>query len=86
MIQSIDSFEAAKTNKDVRDRMEEIARAEIERQRRKMDSFTPEQLSAVEALLVATANEISGRITERMQRYPADLREKYLRVWTAQAA
>jgi hypothetical protein len=66
---------------EVRNRMQEIARAEIQRQRKRMDSFTPEQVTAVEALLVATANEISCRITERIERYPAELRTKCLQVW-----
>lgn len=71
---------------DVRERIQEIALAEIERQRRKMGSFTPEQFSAVEALLLATANEISGRISERVQKYPEEIRAKYVNVWAAQAA
>jgi hypothetical protein len=70
------------SNHNVRERMQEIARAEIQRQRRKMGSFTPEQVSAVEALLLATANEISERITERIQKYPEQIRSKYLDVWT----
>ncbi len=69
-------------NHNVRERMQEIARAEIQRQRRKMDSLTPEQVSAVEALLMATANEIAGRITERIHKYPEEIRSKYLNVWT----
>lgn len=68
-------------DQNVRERMQEIARAEIQRQRRKMVSFTPEQVSAVEALLLATANEISGRVTERIQKYPEEIRSKYLDVW-----
>jgi hypothetical protein len=48
-----------------------------------MVSFTPEQVSAVEALLLATANEISGRVTERIQKYPEEVRSKYLDVWAS---
>lgn len=79
-------LELTATNNYVRLRMQEIARAEIHRQRRKIDSLTPEQVSVVEELLVATANEISGRINESIQRYPAELRERYLKVWVVQAA
>jgi hypothetical protein len=79
-------LELTATNNYVRLRMQEIARAEIQRQRRKIDSLTPEQVSVVEELLVATANEISGRINESIQRYPAELRERYLNVWVVQAA
>ena len=70
----------------VRERMQEIAREEIQRQRRKMGSFSPEQLNAVEALLLATANQISERISEGVEKYPREIRSKYLRVWATRAA
>lgn len=86
MVETMGSFSESNENEDIRERMQEIARAEIQRQRRKMNSFTPEQVSAVEALLLATANEISGRIAERIEKYPEEIRSKYLNVWAAQAA
>jgi hypothetical protein len=85
MIEAIETTDTGSSD-EVRVRMQEIARAEIQRQRGRMDSFTPEQAKAIEALLVATANEISLRITQRIERYPAELRSKCLQVWAARAA
>lgn len=85
MIEATEKTETGSSD-EVRVRMQEIARAEIQRQRGRMDSFTPEQTKAIEALLVATANEISCRITERIQRYPAELRAKCLQVWAVRTA
>lgn len=46
----------------------DIARSEMSRQRHRLGPLTPEQESAVEALLVATVNKISHPLMERMRR------------------
>ena len=73
-------------HEDIRDRMQEIARAEITRQRNRLSAFSPEQLSALEALLISTADEISCRVTEGIQKYSEVERARYVSVWSAQAA
>lgn len=46
----------------------DIARAEMIRQRNRLGPLTPEQESAVEALLLATVNKISHPLIDRMRR------------------
>jgi hypothetical protein len=70
----------------VRLTLQEIARAEITRHRRRLGQLTAEQQSAVEELLISTADQISGRLIQRLQDYPSDLRAKYLNVWNPQLA
>ena len=68
----------------VRRNLQEIARAEINRHRSRLGPLTEEQQSAVEELLISTADQISGRLIQRIQEYPTDLRAKYLNVWNPQ--
>lgn len=70
----------------VRHTLQEIARAEIARHRRRLGKLTAEQQSAIEELLISTADQISGRLIQRLQDYPSDLRAKYLNVWNPQLA
>ena len=70
----------------VRRNLQEIARAEITRHRRRLGPLTEEQQSAVEELLISTADQISGRLIQHIQKYPTDLRAKYLNVWNPQLA
>ena len=70
----------------VRRSLQEIARAEITRHRRRLGPLTEEQQSAVEELLISTADQISGRLIQRLQKYPRDLRDQYLSVWSPQLA
>lgn len=73
-------------HEDIRDRIQEIARAEITRQRRRLSAFSPEQISAVEALLISTANEISSQVSEGIQKYSKVEQARYISVWSVQAA
>ena len=68
----------------VRRNLQEIARAEMTRHRRRLGPLTAAQQSAVEELLIATADQISGRLIQRIRRYPTALRAKYLNVWNSQ--
>jgi len=69
--------------------LQEIARAEFGRQRRKLGSLTPEQERAVEQLLVSTANKIAHPAIEVMRRSSAAAEERQTRLeqeWGAGAA
>jgi glutamyl-tRNA reductase len=65
----------------VRLQLQEIALNEIVRHRNQLGSLTEEQHSAIEALLISTADQISGRLIQRIQHYPIDVRNKYLNLW-----
>jgi glutamyl-tRNA reductase len=52
----------------LRERFQEIARAEMARQRNRLGPLTPEQESAIEALLVSAVNKISHPLLTRMRR------------------
>jgi glutamyl-tRNA reductase len=49
-------------------RLEEIAQAELARQRRRLGELNPDQERAVEALLISTINKISHPIIQQMRR------------------
>jgi glutamyl-tRNA reductase len=65
----------------VRRCLQEIARAEITRHRRRLGPLTPEQESAVEALLISTVDQISRQVIDGVQSYPEPQRVKYVNVW-----
>jgi glutamyl-tRNA reductase len=48
-------------------RLEEIAQAELARQRRRLGDLSPEQERAVEALLISTINKISHPVIQQMR-------------------
>ena len=73
-------------HEDIRERIQEIARAEIMRQRRRLSALSPEQISTVEALLISTANEISIQVSEGIQKYSKVEQARYVSVWSVQAA
>ena len=52
----------------MRQRLQDIARAELVRQRGKLGPLTPEQERAIEALLIATVNKISHPVLTQMRR------------------
>ncbi|HEX8068459.1 MAG TPA: glutamyl-tRNA reductase [Pyrinomonadaceae bacterium] len=52
----------------LRQKMQEIARGEMQRQRNKLGALTPEQERAVEALLIATVNKIAHPVINRLRR------------------
>jgi hypothetical protein len=54
-------------------RFEAIAREEVARHRKRLDSLTPQQIAAVENLLISAANEISGRLSKLIRDYPTTL-------------
>jgi glutamyl-tRNA reductase len=52
----------------MRQKFQDIARSEMIRQRNRLGPLTPEQESAVEALLLSTVNKISHPLIDRMRR------------------
>lgn len=52
----------------LRERFQEIARSEMVRQRNRLGSLTPEQETAIEALLVSAVNKVSHPLLNRMRR------------------
>ena len=62
-----------------RQELQDIARAEFERQRRRLGDLTPEQERAVEALLVSTANKLAHPAIEVMRRASAAAEERQAR-------
>lgn len=52
----------------LRQKLQDIARSEMNRQRSRLGSLTPEQEAAIEALLLSTVNKISHPLIDRMRR------------------
>jgi glutamyl-tRNA reductase len=59
----------------------DIARSEMSRQRNRLGQLTPEQESAVEALLVSTVNKISHPLMERMRHSFEDGDNESIQAW-----
>jgi glutamyl-tRNA reductase len=53
----------------LREKMQEVARAELARQRKRLGVLTQEQEAAVESLLMSTVNKISHPILNQMRRF-----------------
>ena len=53
----------------MREKFQEVARSEMARQRKRLGVLTPEQETAIEALLVSTVNKISHPILNQMRRF-----------------
>jgi glutamyl-tRNA reductase len=65
----------------LREKMQEIARAEMQRQRSRLGTLTPEQERAIEALLIATVNKISHPVMHRMRHSYDTGEEEDLQAW-----
>ncbi|MDQ3755565.1 MAG: glutamyl-tRNA reductase [Acidobacteriota bacterium] len=66
--QSLRSLDIGPTVGALRQKLLDIAHAELERQRARLGPLTPEQERAVEALLISTVNKISHPLITRMRR------------------
>jgi glutamyl-tRNA reductase len=66
--QSLRVMDIGPTIGAVRQKLQELARAELARQRKRLGPLTPEQEAAVEALLMATVNKISHPVLNQMRR------------------
>ncbi|HEX6729026.1 MAG TPA: glutamyl-tRNA reductase [Pyrinomonadaceae bacterium] len=66
--QSLRVMDIGPTIGAVRQKLQELARAELARQRKKLGPLTTEQEAAVEALLMSTVNKISHPVLNQMRR------------------
>jgi glutamyl-tRNA reductase len=53
----------------LREKFQDIARAELARQRKRLGPLTTEQEAAVESLLMSTVNKLSHPILNQMRRF-----------------
>ena len=67
--QSLRLMDIGPTIGALRDQMQEVARAEMARQRKRLGVLTEEQETAIEALLMSTVNKISHPILNQMRRF-----------------
>ena len=65
----------------LRDKLQQIARDELERYRQRLGPLSPEQEKAVEALLVSTVNKISHPVMHRMRRSYDAGDEENIQAW-----
>jgi glutamyl-tRNA reductase len=66
--QSLRVMDIGPTIGAVRQKLQELARAELARQRKKLGPLTAEQEAAIEALLMSTVNKISHPVLNQMRR------------------
>ncbi|HEY0099814.1 MAG TPA: glutamyl-tRNA reductase [Pyrinomonadaceae bacterium] len=79
--QALRSLDLGPTVAALRQKLEEIARNELARQRGRLGELTPEQERAVEALLISTVNKISHPIINRLRRSHDTGEEENLKAW-----
>ncbi len=66
--QALRALDIGPTIGALRQKLQELARAEMERQRNRLGSLTPEQETAIEALLMSTVNKISHPVLNQLRR------------------
>jgi glutamyl-tRNA reductase len=79
--QALRSLDLGPTVAALKEKLEEIARTELARQRTRLGALTPEQERAVEALLMSTVNKISHPIINRLRRSHDTGEEENLKAW-----
>lgn len=67
--QSLRLMDAGPTIGALREKLQEVARTEMVRQRKRLGVLTKEQETAIEALLISTVNKISHPILNQMRRF-----------------
>ena len=67
--QSLRLMDIGPTIGAMREKFQEVARAEMARQRKRLGVLTPEQETAIEALLLSTVNKISHPILNQLRRF-----------------
>jgi glutamyl-tRNA reductase len=65
----------------MRQKMQDIARGELQRHRNRLGQLTPEQERAIEALLISTVNKISHPVMHRIRRSYGMGDEESARMW-----
>ena len=66
--QSLRAMDIGPTIGALRQKLQQVARLEMERQRKRLGSLTAEQEAAIEALLLSTVNKISHPVLNQMRR------------------
>ncbi|MGH9945098.1 MAG: glutamyl-tRNA reductase [Pyrinomonadaceae bacterium] len=79
--QSLRSLDIGPTVGALRQKMLDIAHAELERQRGRLGPLTPEQERAIEALLVSTVNKLAHPVINRMRRSHDTGVEENMQAW-----
>ena len=67
--QSLRLMDAGPTIGALRQKLQDVARTELERQRKHLGQLTPDQEAAVEHLLMTTVNKISHPVLNQMRRF-----------------
>jgi glutamyl-tRNA reductase len=67
--QSLRLMDMGPTIGALRQKLQDVARAEMARQRKRLGSLTKEQEAAIEALLMSTVNKISHPVLNQMRRF-----------------
>jgi glutamyl-tRNA reductase len=67
--QSLRLMEVGPTIGALRQKLQDLARTEMSRQRKRLGSLTQEQEAAIEALLMSTVNKISHPVLNQMRRF-----------------
>ena len=79
--QALRSLDIGPTVAAIRQKMDEIARAELARQRGRLGELTPEQERAVEQLLASVVNKISHPVINRLRRSHDTGAEENVQAW-----
>ncbi|HEX8175376.1 MAG TPA: glutamyl-tRNA reductase [Pyrinomonadaceae bacterium] len=79
--QALRAMDIGPTIGALRQKMQEMARAELERHRHKLGPLTPEQEKAIESLLISTVNKISHPVMHRMRRSYDTGSEENIQAW-----
>ena len=75
--QSLRALDIGPTLGAIRQKLQDIARDELARQRNRLGELTPEQERAIESLLISTVNKISHPVIHRLRRsYDAGVEEE----------
>jgi len=79
--QALRALDIGPTLGALRQKLQDIARAEMERQRNRLGQLSPEQERAIEALLTSTVNKISHPLLSHLRRSSDASEEETLRQW-----
>jgi glutamyl-tRNA reductase len=79
--QALRALDIGPTLGALREKMQQIARQEMQRQRSRLGELTPEQERAIEALLISAVNKISHPVLHRMRRSYDTGEEEDLQAW-----
>lgn len=79
--QALRALDIGPTIGALRQKLQDMAREEFERQRHRLGPLTPEQEKAVESLLISTVNKISHPVMHRMRRSYDTGSEENIQAW-----